>query len=238
MGIKPWSPILGWNISRGALTRTWRFKPTYRKLFEFENYWTNLRQVSQEICAEVSFSRKIMCENQYFQGVLWLPHKRGYILEEVSFLLAIEQKSWQRTKRGGEKIFLTSRSLSFVFQSYQMIVSLSSMSTFKKLTMFCIRLIVWALEEKEACWPWIKSFQIKRGTNQIVLGNASCPELQKGALSHHYQLLCPSRVVWDYVLSGPFISSVFNLPFNTRVNVKPGHWSNLWKQILYLAGNR
>ena len=180
MRIKPWSPVLGWNISRDALTRTWGVKPTYWKLFEFENYLTNLRQVSQEICAEVSFSRKIMCENQYFQGVLWLPHKRGYILEEVSFLLAIEQKSWQRKKRGGEKVFLTSRSLSFGFQSYQMKVSLSSMSTFKKLIMFCIRLIVWALEEKEAGWPWIKSFQIKRGTNQIVLGMLAVQGCKRG----------------------------------------------------------
>lgn len=96
--IKPWSPVLRQNISRDALTRTWRFKHTYWQLFVYENYLTNLRQVSQEICAKVSFPRRMICENQHFEGVLWLPHKRGSMLEKVSFPLAIEPKSWQRKK--------------------------------------------------------------------------------------------------------------------------------------------
>ena len=45
--------------------------------------------------------------------------KRGYMLEDFSFSLAIEHKSWQRKKRGREKVFLTGKwLLSFGRQSF------------------------------------------------------------------------------------------------------------------------
>lgn len=41
-------------------------------------------------------------------------------------------------------------------------VPLSSMPSFKKLRILCIRIIIWALEENQADWPRTESFQVKR----------------------------------------------------------------------------